>query len=268
METKGNIDLSIACYGEVKKNTYSLAILPWGATEPHNRHLPYLTDCILSHEIALDTAQQVWKSYQIRCMVLPPVCMGSQNPGQRDLPFCIHSRYETQKAILTDIVASLHHQGLRKLILINGHGGNNFKNMIRDLAVDYPDFLIASTEWFSVVPPDNFFEKKDDHAGELETSVMLHYHPEWVNMPLAGTGDSLPFSLPSLNEKIAWIPRNWQRVTTDTGIGDPRKASAEKGKCYAEAVTKKLGQLFIELAQTEDIYKEVLPQNSVLPFEK
>ncbi len=263
MKANGNIDLSTACYGEVKQNAYSLAILPWGATEPHNQHLPYLTDCILSHEIALDTAQQVWRSQQIRCMVLPPVFMGSQNPGQRDLPFCIHSRYETQKAILTDIVASLHYQGLCKLVIINGHGGNNFKNMIRDLAVDYPDFLIASTEWFTIVPPNNFFEEKDDHAGELETSVMLHYHPEQVNMPLAGTGNSHPFSLPSLNEKIAWIPRNWQRVTTDTGIGDPRKANAEKGKCYVEAVTKKLGQLFIELAQTEDIYDKVLPKEKV-----
>ena len=82
-------------------------------------------------------------------------------------------------------------------------------------------------------------------------------------MSLAGTGDSHPFSLPSLNEKIAWIPRNWQRVTTDTGIGDPRKANAKKGKCYVEAVTKKLGQLFIELAQTEDIYEKVLPKGKV-----
>ena len=44
MEANGNIDLSTACYGEVKQNAYSLAILPWGATEPHNQHLPYLTD--------------------------------------------------------------------------------------------------------------------------------------------------------------------------------------------------------------------------------
>ena len=259
MEKKGNIDLSRSCYGEVKKNVYPLVILPWGATEPHNQHLPYLTDCILSHALALDTAQQVWEARQISCMVLPPVWMGSQNPGQRDLLFCIHSRYETQKAILTDIVASLRQQGLRKMLILNGHGGNNFKNMIRDLAVDYPDFLIATTEWFTIVPPDSFFEEKDDHAGELETSVMLHYHPEWVNMELAGTGESYPFSLPSLNEKIAWIPRNWQRVTPDTGIGNPGKATAAKGKRYAQAVTGKLRQLFTELAQAEDIYSGDFP---------
>lgn len=256
MEKNKNIDLAISCYGEVKNFSYNLAILPWGATEPHNQHLPYLTDCILSHDIAIDAAQQALASNQVRCMVLPPVFMGSQNPGQRELTFCIHSRYETQKAILTDIVASLHHQGIQKLIIINGHGGNNFKNMIRDLAVDYPDFLLATTEWFTIVPPNEFFEEKDDHAGELETSVMLHYHPEWVNMALAGEGKSHPFALRSLNEKIAWVPRNWQRVSDDTGIGNPRKATPEKGKKYAKAVTEKLCQLFTEIAQAPDIYKK------------
>ncbi len=251
-----NIDLTISCYGEVKKNHYHLAILPWGATEPHNQHLPYLTDCILSQAISLDAAGLALHENQVRCMVLPPVFMGSQNPGQRELEFCIHSRYETQKAILTDIVASLSHQGLRKLVIINGHGGNNFKNMIRDLAVDFPDFLIATTEWFTIVPPRNFFEEKDDHAGELETSVMLHYHPEWVRLDLAGEGKSKPFALSSLKDKIAWIPRNWQKVTQDTGIGDPQKATASKGKQYAAAVTGELCRLFTELALNENIYIE------------
>lgn len=169
--------------------------------------------------------------------------------------FCIHTRYETQKAILTDIVASLHHQGIRKMVIINGHGGNNFKNMIRDLAVDYPDFLLFTTEWFTIVPPANYFEEKDDHAGELETSVMLHYHPEWVEMKMAGTGESKPFALSSLNEKIAWTPRNWLRVSEDTGIGNPMKATAEKGKRYAAEVTRRLVKLLTEIAQHNDLYR-------------
>lgn len=254
MKVYKNIDLAVSCYGDVSKLSYELAILPWGATEPHNQHLPYLTDCILSHDIAVDAAVQALEHHQVRCMVLPPISMGSQNPGQRELLFCIHSRYETQKAILTDIVASLAHQGIRKLVIINGHGGNNFKNMIRDLAVDYPDFIIATTEWFTIIPPTDYFEEKDDHAGELETSVMLYYHPEWVDLHQAGAGESKPFALSALNEKIAWVPRNWQRVTQDTGIGDPRKATAEKGKRYAIAVTEKLAQLFTELGKTTDLY--------------
>lgn len=250
-----NSDLAISCYGKVKNITYDLVLLPWGATEPHNQHLPYGTDCILSHAIALDAARQAHEQHQVNCMVLPPVFMGAQNPGQRELMFCIHSRYETQKAILTDIVASLHHQGIRKMVIINGHGGNNFKNMIRDLAVDYPDFLLFTTEWFTIVPPGNYFEEKDDHAGELETSVMLHYHPEWVNMEIAGTGESKPFALSSLNDKIAWTPRNWLRVSQDTGIGNPGKATAGKGKRYADQVVNQLSRLVTEIAQHTDLYR-------------
>ena len=62
-------------------------------------------------------------------MVMPYVIAGSQNPGQRELDFCIHYRYETQKAILSDLVASLYAQGYRKMVIINGHGGNTFKSI-------------------------------------------------------------------------------------------------------------------------------------------
>lgn len=248
------IQLAATPYGKVREVKYDLAVLPWGATEPHNLHLPYLTDCILSEAVALDAAQWTGEKTGAKIMVLPPVAMGSQNPGQRDLSFCIHSRYETQKAILTDIVSSLYHQGMRRMVIVNGHGGNCFKNMIRDLAVDYPDFLIFSTEWFTIVPPSGFFDEKDDHAGELETSVMMYYHPELVNLADAGAGKAKPFALSALNEKIAWVPRDWMKVTEDTGIGDPRKASAEKGRQYVILVVEKLSRLFTELSSQQSVY--------------
>ena len=247
------LDLAVSCYGKVKPLNYDLAILPWGATEPHNLHLPYLTDCILSHDIAVDAAKQTLDRYGVRGMVLPYVTAGSQNPGQRELDFCIHYRYETQKAILTDIIASLYAQGYRRLLIINGHGGNTFKSMIRDLSLDYPDFLIATSEWFTFIPAREYFDEPGDHADELETSVMMHYHPELVDLSEAGDGKSKKFASQMLNEKVAWVPRHWMKVTEDTGIGNPKKATAEKGKRYAEAVTAKYAQLFKEL--TEEIYQ-------------
>ena len=242
-------DLSVTTYGCTKSLYYDLAILPWGATEPHNYHLPYLTDCILSHDVAVLAARYAAEKFSIRCMVLPPVTFGSQNPGQRDLKFCIHARYETQKAILTDIVASLNAQGLNKLVIINGHGGNNFKNMIRDLSLDYPDFLIASSEWYTVLPAKQYFDAPGDHADELETSVMMYFHPELVNLAEAGNGDYKDFKAPSLREKVAWIPRNWLKVTEDTGIGNPALATAKKGELFAKAVAEKYAHLLYDLSQ-------------------
>lgn len=253
-ENTRKVDLMRATYGEVKQQSYDLAVLPWGATEPHNYHLPYSTDCYLSQSIALDAALKAEKEGNVKCMVLPPVPFGAQNIGQWQLPFCLHTRYETQKAILSDIVSSLYRQGLRRLVIVNGHGGNSFKNMVRDLGYDYPDFLIAVSDWYAFVPEKEYFEESGEHAGEQETSVLMYYHPELVNMSMAGDGDNIPFAIEELNRKTAWIPRNWARVTKDTGIGNPFKSTPEKGKRYAEEVVKRLSALFIDLIKKESIY--------------
>lgn len=247
---KRKLDLSVSCYGKVKEVTYDVVILPWGATEPHNYHLPYMTDCILSQAVSIDAARLAWERAEVRCMVMPPVGLGAQNPGQRELPFCIHTRHSTQQAILEDIVASLYVQGIRKLIIVNGHGGNSFKGMIRDLACTYPDFLIVVADWFGIVPSKGYFEAEiDDHAGELETSVMMHYRPELVDLKEAGTGETIPFAVSSLNEKVGWTPRHWDKATLDSGVGNPEKSSAIKGANYVKDVVEKLTKLFVEIAQ-------------------
>ena len=252
------IDLSISTYGVARQHRYDVAILPWGATEPHNLHLPYMTDCILSQAIAVDAAQRALDKYGTCCMVLPPVAMGSQNPGQRDLPFCIHYRYETQYAILKDIVASLSHQGMKRLLIINGHGGNSFKQMIRDLAVDYPDFLIASAEWFKMAPAKDYFEQPADHADEIETSVMMHYHTELVRLEEAGEGKSRGFCIAALREGKVWMPRHWKLVTEDTGIGNPSLSTAEKGHRFADACAEGFACFlkdFSKITKQSDLYK-------------
>jgi len=247
-------DILSAKYNDTKDEKYDFAVLPWGATEPHNYHLPYLTDCYLAHDIAVDAVRKAYEKGGAKGMVLPFIPLGSQNPGQRNLPFCLHARYETQKAILTDIVSSLDYQGIYTLVILNGHGGNNFKNMIRDLAVDFPHFLVVASDWFKVLPQELSFEEKDDHAGEMETSVMMYYRPELVDLTVAGDGNYTPFKSESLQKGIGWIPRNWGKVSQDTGIGNPMKSSAEKGKRHADAVTSKLSELFIDLVRG-DIYQ-------------
>lgn len=249
-------DLSVSNYGTTSQLTYDIVVLPWGATEPHNFHLPYLTDSILAHRIALDAAEIAFKRYGVRTGVLPPVSMGSQNPGQRELKFCLHFRQSTQQAVLTDIVASIYIQGFRRLVIINGHGGNNFKGIIRDLAIDYPDMIIAASDWFKVCNANDFFDTPGEHADELETSVMMHYHPELVDLTTAGSGSSRSFRHESLRKNVAWIPRNWSRISNDTGIGDPSTSTSRKGKKFAIAVAEEYAQLFRDLASGEDLYCE------------
>lgn len=250
-----DIDLSVSNYGTTRDIDYPIAILPWGATEPHNLHLPYLTDAILSHDIAVDAAVIACERYGLNAMVMPPVTLGSQNPGQRELKFCVHARYETQRAILTDIAESLYGQGIRRLLIINGHGGNTFKNMIRDLAVAIPDMLIATSEWFKVRPAREYFDNPGDHADELETSVMMHYHPELVNLAEAGDGKSGGFAPDTLRRGIAWLPRNWGMVSRDTGIGSPAAATAEKGARFARDIASDYADLLHDLCRP-NLYRD------------
>lgn len=234
-------------YGEVLEHRYDIVILPWGAVEPHNYHLPYLTDAILTYEIAVECAGKALEQ-DINCMVMPPVWLGSQNPGQWNKPFCIHSRAETQKAILTDIVTSLYGQGYRKMILLNGHGGNSFKPYVRDLAMSFPDFSLIVVDWWTTVPTAGYFdEKPDEHAGEQETSVMLHFHPELVAMTKAGDGKVTSSGNASVDNKTGWMPRNWDKVSKDTGIGNPKKSTAAKGERYVKAVVDKITTLLVDL---------------------
>lgn len=245
------LHISETNYGEVLEQKYDVAILPWGAVEPHNYHLPYLTDCILTAAIAGDCADSAWEQ-RVTCMVMPPVFLGSQNGGQWNKPFCIHTRSETQKAILVDVVTSLQLQGFRNLLILNGHGGNTFKPYIRDLALTFPAFRIIAVDWWAIIPTEGYFEEKpDEHAGEQETSVMLHYHPELVAMERAGDGKVNPCKIGAVDRKIGWMPRNWDEVSADTGIGNPRRSTPEKGERYVKRVVEQITKLLVEMKQAE-----------------
>jgi creatinine amidohydrolase len=242
---------------QVKNQKYEVAILPWGATEPHNYHMPYGTDSLETAKIAEEAAEKAWKK-GAKIMVLPTIPLGVQNPGQIDLPFCLHTKPSTQTLIFKDIVEALYKQGIRKLVLMNGHGGNDFKPMIREIQPQFTEMLISLVEWFKILNLSDYFEEDGDHAGEMETSVIMHYFPHLV-LPLeeAGDGNAKFSKLTGVLNKSAWIPRQWNKVSEDTGIGNPKKASAEKGEKYLDDVTTKIAEFFVELAECdlENLYE-------------
>jgi creatinine amidohydrolase len=164
----------------------------------------------------------------------------------------------TQFAILQDVITTLDRQEIHKLIILNSHGGNDFKTMIRELGLKFPTMFLSQCNWFQALDQKLFFENKDDHAGEMETSLMLHLAPDLVS-PLseAGDGAAKKFKFVAIREGWAWAERKWSQVTESTGVGDPRQASKEKGEKYFEAVTKKVAQFMEEVAKTkrEDFYE-------------
>jgi creatinine amidohydrolase len=118
--------------------------------------------------------------------------------------------------------------------------------------------LISLVEWFKILDLSAYFEEDGDHAGEMETSVILHYFPQLVlQLNEAGDGIAKSSKLKGILNKTAWIPRQWNKVTDDTGIGNPKKATAEKGKRYLDDVTTKIGDYFVEMAKCNllDLYE-------------
>ncbi|MEK6782897.1 MAG: creatininase family protein [Bacteroidota bacterium] len=239
----------------IKDSSFEVAILPWGATEAHNYHLPYGTDIIEAEQVAAESAKIAWEQ-GAKVTVLPVIPFGV-NTGQFDVKLDMNMNPSTQLAVLRDLVEVLDRQGIYKLIILNSHGGNDFKTMIRELGLKFPRMFLCQCNWYQAVDQKEYFENKDDHAGEMETSVILHLRPHLVR-PLseAGDGAAKKFRFSAIREGWAWAERKWMQVTKDTGVGDPRKASAEKGEKYFKAVTQKVAAFFLEVAKTDrnDLY--------------
>ena len=239
----------------VREIDYEVAILPWGATEAHNLHLPYATDNIECDIVAAESARLAWEA-GTRVIVLPTVPFGV-NTGQLDIKLCMNMNPSTQAAVLGDLVQALGAQGIRKLVVLNGHGGNDFRQMIRELQ-PRTDVFLCALDWYKCVDPRLFFEDLGDHAGELETSVMMAIaHALVLPLSEAGEGRARRFRVAGLREGWAWAPRQWTQVTADTGVGNPRASSAEKGRRYLDAVTRRIAGFLTELAGVgvEEMYE-------------
>lgn len=240
--------LATAHYKELREARYDLAVLPWGATEAHNYHLPYGTDIIQADVIAA-AAARIAAARGARIIVLPTVPFGV-NTTQLDIPLTINMNPSTQMALLHDVATSLEASKIPKLAILNSHGGNDFKQMIRELQLRHSIFF-CSINWWKSLDPKEFFVEPGDHAGELETALMLHIAPGTV-LPLseAGNGSEKKSRLRGFREGWAWTPRPWTRVSTDTGAGNPAAATKENGARYFAAMTEKVGTFLADLAAT------------------
>jgi creatinine amidohydrolase len=178
--------LAETTWATVRDTDYDVAVLPWGATEAHNYHLPYATDTIQCDHIAAEAGRQAWEA-GARVLVLPTVPFGV-NTGHLDIPGAINVHPSTQADVLRDVADSLVTQGFTKLVVLNGHGGNTFKPLVREVQSDFDDLFLVVANWYEVEGKAAIFDEPGDHAGEMETSVMLHAAPDLVR-PLDEAGD-------------------------------------------------------------------------------
>jgi creatinine amidohydrolase len=227
-----------------------VAVLPWGATEAHNRHLPYGTDVIEATRVA-ERAAELAHDRGARVAVLPTIPFGNDEQ-QLDQACAISVTTPAASAILHDVARSLVRQNIDRLVILNAHGGNQFQPLVRDVQSQHR-LLVVVVNFYEMAPDvkQAVFERPGDHADEMETSLLLYLCPDLVELAHAGPGERMPFAIRGLNQPGVWTPRPWSKIHPDTGSGDPSRATADKGKQYFDAVTQALAELLVNLASAE-----------------
>lgn len=258
--------LHFSKWKDIKNENITLAVLPWGATEAHNLHLPYGTDTILAEYIAVNSVKKASELdskdseslNNYKMTVLPPIAYGV-NTGQMDIKLCMNINPSTQLAILNDILQVLNYHNINRLVIINGHGGNIFQPIIRELSIKFPNILVSTINWWVVCKGENYFNEPGDHAGDLESSCMMAINP-YIVLPLsqAGQGKERKLVAKGFREKWAWIPRKWIYATSDTGVGNPKESDATIGQKFLDDTVLKVAEFLNEFASAKnekDLYE-------------
>ncbi len=239
-------------YGYTKEHPYEVAVLPLGATEPHNLHLPYGTDTFEGTIIGERICEAAHER-GARVVLLPTIPYGTET-NMRELPLAINVSPSTVNALVTDVVESLAGSGVRKILLLNSHGGNEMKPLLRELAGQTSAFLFLCN-WYRAFDDryHEIFDQRDDHAGEMETSFALAFFPQLVSRNADGTlaadaGQTASTRFEAINEGWVGITRPWHLLTTNSGSGNPHAASAEKGQQMMDLLVERLATFLVELS--------------------
>ena len=243
-------DLTQTNQARLKQQMPNVAVLGASAIEAHNYHLPEGQDFLHTEAIVKRVAQMAWeKTSSVIC--LPTIPYGV-DCNLLEFPLTIHVKQTTLDLMLTEIVASLAHHGIRKIVLINGHGGNDFTPLVRQIQADLGVFIF----WCNVYEVgqdkhNEIFDTADDHAGELETSMALALFPELVELEQADSGASRPFQFEALDRGWIKTSRMFSNLNDHCGNADPSLSTAEKGQQYLDFICNRISNFLIELAEAD-----------------
>lgn len=248
-------ELATMTYADVLEAKVNTIVLPLGATEPHNRHLPYATDTLEADVIGRRACERACQR-GARVALLPTIPYGTET-NMRFLPLAMNVNPSTLQLVITDLVESVSRSGIQRMLILNSHGGNELKSVLRELA-GRTDVHLFLCDWFRMISDcyDEIFVHREDHAGEMETSILLATHPELVRRDAAGSldadeGSTRPSRFTAINRGWVSITRRWDLLTTNTGSGNPHAASAEKGQQVLDRIAERLADFLVELSQSE-----------------
>ena len=247
--------LSEQTYATIRQTKWDAAVLPFGATEPHNLHLPYGMD-VFEGTLIGERVCEAAHARGANVVLLPTIPYGTETNLQA-FPLAMNLNPSTLLAILRDLIGSLENSGVQKLVLLNSHGGNDFKPMLRELYGKTRVHLFVCN-WYQMILDryDEIFAERDDHAGEMETSFALAHFPQLVVQTedgriAADEGRPARTRFEAINRGWVSITRPWHLLTRHAGSGNPFAATAEKGRQLMELVVERLAEFLFELSRAE-----------------
>ena len=232
-----------------------IAVLPVGATEQHGPHLPMSTDTATIDGMVRATLPHLPDDLPV--LFLPTVPYGKSNEHSR-YPGTLTVSATTLISLWKDIGACVAKAGVRKLVLYNSHGGQMsvMDIVARDLREEH-DMMVVAANWYTLGLPEGLFTAHEGrhgiHAGDLESSVMLHLTPDFVRKDQYQNNSSMTEQLSAENKVLSITPSGklgWQMhdINPSGAAGDATRATAEKGA----AVLDHVGRRFVELLHEVD----------------
>lgn len=235
----------------------AVAVLTVGATEQHGAHLPVGTDSMCAQHVA-GLAASIAREAGTEVVLAPPVWWGYSR-DHAGFPGTLTLSHSTLSMLLTELAANIVAAGFSRLLLVNGHGGNDrlLYYVLRDVqdSAKVPCALAAVTYW--KLASDLIAADRDStpggmaHACELETSLMLHAHPELVVMDRAADERARQYSEFRQQELLrsgpVMAPDFFRDLTHSGVVGDPTLATQDKGDRWAAAIAARIAELIADL---------------------
>lgn len=229
-----------------------IAILPTAAIEQHGPHLPTGTDTMIAEGMLAELRRKCPDDLDIR--ILPVQAVGKSNEH-------LHAKgtltltAETALRAWVEIGLSVARAGVRKIVIVNSHGGNLdlVSILSRELRVR-AGMLAVKCQWGGFGAPDDLFSEREVamgiHGGDRETSLMLHFRPETIDMEQAidfpSTAEETTIS-PIGPTSYGWISSDLNPAGT---VGEAHLGTAEKGKATCEHQTSGFIELLYRVKNT------------------
>lgn len=224
---------------DTKAKKVKTAIIPVGSLEAHGPHLPLGTDTMEVYEIAKQVSESVG------VFVAPPLSYGvcrstSKHPGT------VGITGNTLRNLVKDIVKSLHSHHLKKFLIISGHASSLHlaalqeagESLLEEMPSDVNIAVVSAYALAQEAASDICETQDDSHAGEIETSLMLHLKPHLVKGRGKEEYPHFPHPLLTRNKKKYWRHAVW---------GNPQKASTKKGERISQLLINRICDVLKDL---------------------